>query len=93
IKHDARNANKKMSSEEEQQGSEVFKHMDAKTLAMFSCVSKIWYRTPEDERLWEPICTRQWANIGYSQDLFKSVVLKLGRFRRLHKYCCIFTRI
>ncbi|CAO2837158.1 unnamed protein product [Amaranthus hypochondriacus] len=64
---------------------EVFKHADAKTLAVASCVSKQWYKTALDERLWELICTRHWSNFNNcgTQQL-RSVVLALGGFRRLH---------
>ncbi|KNA02713.1 hypothetical protein SOVF_216090 [Spinacia oleracea] len=64
---------------------EVFKHADAKTLAVASCVSKRWHRTAQDERLWELICTRHWSNsINYGTRQLRSVVLALGGFRRLH---------
>ncbi|XP_022766458.1 F-box protein GID2-like [Durio zibethinus] len=63
---------------------EVFKHVDARTLAIASCVSKLWLKTAKDERLWELICTRHWANIGCGTQQLRSVVLPLGGFRRLH---------
>ncbi|XP_019059559.1 PREDICTED: F-box protein GID2 [Tarenaya hassleriana] len=63
---------------------EVLKHVDARSLAMASCVSKLWNRTAQDERLWELICTRHWANIGCGNQQLRSVVLALGGFRRLH---------
>ncbi|KAL6995435.1 hypothetical protein U1Q18_005572 [Sarracenia purpurea var. burkii] len=63
---------------------EVLKHVDARTLATAACVSKQWHRTVEDERLWELICTRHWANIGCGNQQLRSVVLALGGFRRLH---------
>ncbi|GMI91114.1 SLEEPY1, GAI AN REVERTANT 2 [Hibiscus trionum] len=63
---------------------EVLKHVDARTLAMASCVSKQWHKTAKDERLWELICTRHWANIGCGTQQLRSVVLPLGGFRRLH---------
>lgn len=63
---------------------EVLKHVDARTLAAASCVSKLWHRTAQDERLWEMICTRHWANIGCGNQQLRSVVLALGGFRRLH---------
>ncbi|KFK31197.1 f-box protein gid2-like [Arabis alpina] len=63
---------------------EVLKHVDARTLGMSSCVSKIWHKTAQDERLWELICTRHWANIGCSHLQLRSVVLALGGFRQLH---------
>ncbi|KAG2666246.1 hypothetical protein I3760_15G048700 [Carya illinoinensis] len=63
---------------------EVFKHVDARTLGAASCVSKLWHRTAQDERLWELICTRHWANIGCATHQLRSVVLALGGFRRLH---------
>lgn len=63
---------------------EVFKHVDARTLGMAACVNKQWHKTAEDERLWELICTRHWANIGCGNQQLRSVVLALGGFRRLH---------
>ncbi|XP_022151668.1 F-box protein GID2 [Momordica charantia] len=63
---------------------EVLKHVDARTLAMAACVSKQWHKTAEDERLWELICTRHWANTGCGNQQLRSVVLALGGFRRLH---------
>lgn len=63
---------------------EVLKHVDATTLGRAACVSKQWLRTTQDERLWELICTRHWANIGCGNQQLRSVVLALGGFRRLH---------
>ncbi|KAK4274650.1 hypothetical protein QN277_017844 [Acacia crassicarpa] len=63
---------------------EVLKHVDAKTLAVAGCVSKQWYKTAQDERLWELICSKQWANTGCGQHQLRTVVLALGGFRRLH---------
>ncbi|GAB4852262.1 F-box protein gid2 [Ancistrocladus abbreviatus] len=63
---------------------EVLKHVDARTLAVAACVSKLWHKTAQDERLWELICTRHWANIGCGTQQLRSVVLALGGFRRLH---------
>ncbi|PQP93564.1 F-box protein GID2 [Prunus yedoensis var. nudiflora] len=65
---------------------EVFKHVDARTLGMASCVNKQWHKTAQDERLWELICTRHWANIGCGNQQLRSVVLALGGFRRLHSH-------
>ncbi|KAF8410131.1 hypothetical protein HHK36_002653 [Tetracentron sinense] len=66
---------------------EVLKHVDARSLATAACVSKQWCRTVQDERLWEIICTRHWANIGCGDQRLRSVVLALGGFRRLHSQC------
>ncbi|KAE8684367.1 F-box protein GID2 [Hibiscus syriacus] len=63
---------------------EVLKHVDARTLAMASCVRKQWLKTASDERLWELICTRHWANIGCGTQQLRSAVLPLGGFRRHH---------
>ncbi|KAI3880400.1 hypothetical protein MKW92_002123 [Papaver armeniacum] len=63
---------------------EVLKHFDAKSLATAACVNKKWSKMAEDERLWEIICTRHWANIGCGNRQLRSVVLALGGFRRLH---------
>ncbi|XP_042503773.1 F-box protein GID2-like [Macadamia integrifolia] len=66
---------------------EVLKHVDARSLATASCVNKQWYKTAQDERLWEMICTRHWANTGCGTQQLRSVVLALGGFRRLHSHC------
>ena len=63
---------------------EVLKHVDARSLAMAGCVSKQWQKAARDERLWELICTKQWANTGCGEQQLRSVVLALGGFRRLH---------
>lgn len=63
---------------------EVLKHADARTLGSAACVSKLWHKTAQDERLWELICTKQWSNIGCAKQQLRSVVLALGGFRRLH---------
>ncbi|KAL6953615.1 hypothetical protein U1Q18_042485 [Sarracenia purpurea var. burkii] len=63
---------------------EVLKYVDARSLATAACVSKRWYTTAQDERLWELICTRHWTNIGCGNQQLRSVVLALGGFRRLH---------
>ncbi|PWA40670.1 F-box domain, cyclin-like protein [Artemisia annua] len=63
---------------------EILKHVDASTLASAGCVNHQWNRTAQDERLWELICTRHWANIGCPHTQLRSVVLALGGFKRLH---------
>ncbi|KAK7321662.1 hypothetical protein VNO77_32516 [Canavalia gladiata] len=63
---------------------EVLKHVDARSLAIAGCVNKQWQKTAQDERLWELICTKQWANTGCGEQQLRSVVLALGGFRRLH---------
>ncbi|KAK9054299.1 hypothetical protein SSX86_025381 [Deinandra increscens subsp. villosa] len=65
---------------------EVLKHVDARTLGAVACVNKQWHRTAQDERLWELICTKHWANIGCGNNQLRSVVLALGGFRRLHSH-------
>lgn len=65
---------------------EVLKHVDARTLGAVGCVNRQWHRTAQDERLWELICTRHWANIGCGNNQLRSVVLALGGFRRLHSH-------
>lgn len=62
---------------------EVLKHVDARTLAMAACVNREWHKTAQDERLWELICTKLWANTGCGEQQLRSVVLALGGFRRL----------
>ncbi|CAH1454262.1 unnamed protein product [Lactuca virosa] len=65
---------------------EILKHVDGRTLGAAGCVSKQWHRTSQDERLWELICTRHWANMGCGNNQLRSVVLALGGFRRLHAH-------
>ncbi|KEH35760.1 putative F-box domain-containing protein [Medicago truncatula] len=76
--------NRGLASFDENMLFEVLKHVDARTLAMSSCVNKQWHKTAQDERLWELICTKQWANTGCGEQQLRSVVLALGGFRRLH---------
>ncbi|KAE8683528.1 F-box protein GID2 [Hibiscus syriacus] len=72
---------------------EVFKNVDARTLGRASCVSRLWRHTAKDERLWELICTRHWANIGCGIQQLRSVVLPLGGFRQLHsRYLWAFSK-
>ncbi|MFS8034232.1 hypothetical protein Hanom_Chr17g01578761 [Helianthus anomalus] len=50
-----------------------------------------WHRTAHDERLWELICTKHWANIGCGNTPLRSVVLALGGFLRPLISCvCVF---
>ncbi|KAJ0989824.1 hypothetical protein J5N97_008180 [Dioscorea zingiberensis] len=63
---------------------EVLKRADATTLAAAACVSRRWRAVTEDERIWEAVCTRQWANFGCGNQQLRSVVLALGGFRQLH---------
>ncbi|KAJ0785664.1 putative F-box domain-containing protein [Helianthus annuus] len=65
---------------------EVLKHVDARTLGAAACVNTRWHQTAQDERLWELICTRHWANIGCGSDQLRIVVLALGGFRCLHSH-------
>lgn len=66
---------------------EVLKHVDARSLAVASCVSKQWHDAARDERLWELICTKQWVDAGCGLEQLRSVVHALGGFRRLHALC------
>ncbi|CAM8918895.1 unnamed protein product [Rhodiola kirilowii] len=68
---------------------EILKRADARTLAAAACVCKEWNRIARDERIWEAICAQHWAasNFGCSEEQFRSVVLALGGFRRLHALC------
>ena len=63
---------------------EVLKHADAATLGRAACVCRLWRSAAEDERLWEGVCTRHWANLGCGPEQLRAVVLALGGFRRLH---------
>lgn len=63
---------------------EILRWADARTLAAAACVSQGWRQLAEDERLWEAACVREWANLGFSQQQLRAVVLSLGGFRRLH---------
>lgn len=63
---------------------EVLRRAEARTLAAAACVSQAWRQLAEDERLWEAACVREWANLGFSEQQLRAVVLSLGGFRRLH---------
>jgi len=63
---------------------EVLRRAEARTLAAAACVSQGWRQLAEDERLWEAACVREWANLGFSEQQLRAVVLSLGGFRRLH---------
>ncbi|KAF0928986.1 hypothetical protein E2562_011074 [Oryza meyeriana var. granulata] len=63
---------------------EVLRRAEARTLAAAACVSRGWRQLAEDERLWEAACVREWANLGFSEQQLRAVVLSLGGFRRLH---------
>eukprot|EP01018_Ginkgo_biloba_P026256 Gb_01942 [translate_table: standard] len=67
---------------------EVFKHLDSKSLAIASCVSRRWKFAAEEEKLWEGICTQHWPFLNGSQSAqLRSVVLALGGFHRLYVHC------
>ncbi|KAL2651582.1 hypothetical protein R1flu_019710 [Riccia fluitans] len=66
---------------------EVMKHLDAKSLAVASCVSKQWRKVAEDESLWENLCFQHWPSPEARQKQLRSVVLALGGFRRLYVLC------
>ncbi|MFS7983736.1 hypothetical protein Hanom_Chr11g00978011 [Helianthus anomalus] len=58
------------------------------TRVAVGCVDKLFHQTPQDERLWELICTQHWAKIGSNNnnDQFRAVDLALGGFRRLYSH-------
>jgi F-box protein GID2 len=64
---------------------EVLMRAEARTLASAACVSRAWRQLARDERLWEAACVREWVSIGYSEQMLRNVVLRLGGFRRLHE--------
>ncbi|KAM3197847.1 hypothetical protein ACQJBY_073119 [Aegilops geniculata] len=63
---------------------EVLRRAEARTLASAACVSRGWRVLAQDERLWEAACVREWADLGFSEQQLRAVVLSLGGFRRLH---------
>ncbi|XP_019174697.1 PREDICTED: F-box protein GID2-like [Ipomoea nil] len=63
---------------------EVLKHVDWRTLAWAACVSKLWKRTAQDERLWELMCLKDGSRRNQQQQQLRNVVLALGGFRRLY---------
>ncbi|XP_031119492.1 F-box protein GID2 [Ipomoea triloba] len=63
---------------------EVLKHVDGRTLAWAACVSKLWKRTAQDERLWELMCLKDGSRRNQQQQQLRNVVLALGGFRRLY---------
>ncbi|XP_051123778.1 F-box protein GID2 [Andrographis paniculata] len=54
---------------------------DGSTLAKAACVSRLWKRTAQDERLWELICTKHHHR---SPIQLRAVVSALGGFRSLY---------
>ncbi|GLJ32800.1 hypothetical protein SUGI_0660440 [Cryptomeria japonica] len=64
--------------------NEIFKHLDAHSLAVASCVSRRWYVAAMDDNLWEVICTRHWPASGICIGRLKCVVNVMGGFRRLY---------
>eukprot|EP01018_Ginkgo_biloba_P011696 Gb_11704 [translate_table: standard] len=67
--------------------NEIFKYLDATSLARASCVSKKWKQATDDEALWEAICTQHWPTTASHTGQLKSVVVALGGFRRLYVNC------
>jgi len=64
----------------------VLRHLDAKSLAMASCVNRQWKRAVETESLWERVCRKEWLAGGESQNM-RSVVIALGGYRRFFFLC------
>ncbi|PUZ76278.1 hypothetical protein GQ55_1G276800 [Panicum hallii var. hallii] len=64
---------------------EVLMRAEARTLATAGCVSRGWRQLARDERLWEAACVREWANLGYPEQMLRTVVLSFGGFRRLYE--------
>ncbi|VFQ99073.1 unnamed protein product [Cuscuta campestris] len=63
---------------------EVLKRVDGRTLASAACVSRMWKRAAEDERLWEVMCLKDGGTGGLQQRHLSNVVIALGGFRRLY---------
>ncbi|XP_059078227.1 F-box protein GID2-like [Cryptomeria japonica] len=63
---------------------EIFKHLDAVSLAVASCVSRRWHQAAMEDNLWEMVCTKHWPASGISIVRLRSVVNVLGGFRRLY---------
>ncbi|KAF8653028.1 hypothetical protein HU200_062466 [Digitaria exilis] len=63
---------------------EVLMRAEARTLASAACVSRGWRQLARDERLWEAACVREWANLGFSEQMLRMIVLSFGGFRRLY---------
>ncbi|CAN6238449.1 unnamed protein product [Urochloa humidicola] len=64
---------------------EVLMRAEARTLATAGCVSRAWRQLARDERLWEAACVKEWANLGFSEQMLRMVVLSFGGFRRLYE--------
>ncbi|CAN6244865.1 unnamed protein product [Urochloa humidicola] len=65
---------------------EVLMRAEARTLATAGCVSRAWQQLARDERLWEAACMRECANLGFSEQMLRMVVLSFGGFRRLYEH-------
>ncbi|XP_037482078.1 F-box protein GID2-like [Triticum dicoccoides] len=65
---------------------EVLQWAEARTLAATACVSQGWRVLVQDERLWEAPCVRGWTDLGFSEQLLRTIVLSFGGFRHLHRH-------
>ncbi|CAH9077900.1 unnamed protein product [Cuscuta epithymum] len=63
---------------------EVLNRADARTLATAACVSKLWNRAAQDERIWELMCIKDGSHSQQQQQKLRAVVVPLGGFRRLY---------
>ncbi|KAJ7555240.1 hypothetical protein O6H91_05G027900 [Diphasiastrum complanatum] len=67
--------------------NEIFKHLDARSLAVAGCVSTRWRGAAERETLWEALCLRHWQTAATRAGQLRSVVTALGGFKRLYMLC------
>ncbi|GLJ32802.1 hypothetical protein SUGI_0660520 [Cryptomeria japonica] len=63
---------------------EIFKHLDAQSLGLASCVSRRWHEAAMEDNLWEVICTKRWPASDISIGQLRCVVGAMGGFRRLY---------
>ncbi|CAH9091395.1 unnamed protein product [Cuscuta europaea] len=63
---------------------EVLNRADAQTLARAACVSKLWNRAAQDDRIWELMCIKDGSHSQQQQKQLRAVVVPLGGFRRLY---------
>jgi F-box protein GID2 len=63
---------------------QVFRHLDAQSLAVAACVCRVWRQEAMNDNVWELVCTKHWPDTGDSIKRLGSVVNAMGGFRHLY---------
>lgn len=64
---------------------EIFRRVDAVTLAAASCVNRNFRSVAQENDLWEKLCNDRWPSTEDSE--VKSIVLAVGGHRKLYAHC------